>query len=155
MKRQNYQQQYSQRGARGGFSVGTHTPGREWSKQGGKLTIHRPCLGAVPKKNQTHFIDFKSRNEEVQPFRRLSLEESKELQALKTELSFVEDPKQPLKAYQLFLNKQFNEEKACFPHLPTSQLNELLADKWKHQMTDEEKESYFKFEHEEVERYKE
>ena len=74
--------------------------------------------------------------------RTLSTEEKQELEELELEYKSLANPKEPTKAEGIYMNKNFNDYKAKFPHLHVSAINDLLATKWKLEMTIADRQVY-------------
>ena len=80
-------------------------------------------------------------NNDPQNLSHLSLEDKMQIsfyQAQIDELKNKKHPKKPLKAYEIFENKNFNSFKNKYAHQSASEINQLIVSKWQNHISKEE-----------------
>lgn len=88
------------------------------------------------KEDFTRYLDFSSQPGSHQS----KLEKIRELEE---KLRQIKLPEEPIGAIKLFENKMFNQVKSRMPHLPTKDIQELIVNKWKNGIRDEEREEFY------------
>ena len=91
--------------------------------------------------NFTKFIDITAKSKVGESINTFSSSVEK-IKALETELKSIKQPEEPLSAQRLFENKFFNQVKQKMPHLPSKDIFELIQSKWKHGISDAEREEF-------------